>query len=35
MAVDIAHDDQNRKENVDKKMDRKRIVADEHRFRRG
>ena len=32
---EIAHDDQNRAEHVNKKMDRKRIVAEEQRFRRG
>ena len=31
---EIAHDDQNRTENIFKKMDRKRIVEQEHRYNR-
>ena len=34
IAAEIAHDDQNRREQVNKKMDRKKIVAEEQRFRR-
>lgn len=35
LAADISHDDQNRRENIGKKMDRKKAVAEEHRYRRG